>query len=111
MPKKKVWIPILVVLAAAVGIFILRYQILFRMGGLPEEQILFRMKSVDLSCKTVDDCTVSCRFGAINAKWFEKNIGVGNDCLDGCGWVSKDLACVDGLCAMPNNPKCDLRKR
>ena len=49
------------------------------------------------ACKTDEQCTMTCRLGAVSAKWLAEHQDA-DDCDDGCGWKSGRQACRDGEC-------------
>ena len=50
------------------------------------------------SCQEDSDCTTTCAHGALNKEWFQQNLPVIGDCLDGCQMGADAPRCIDGVC-------------
>ena len=51
------------------------------------------------ACKASDDCTNSCRHGAVNERWYTEWVAKHGDCKDGCaGKRNGSPRCIKGPC-------------
>jgi hypothetical protein len=61
---------------------------------------------VPYRCSADADCTMSCAFGALNARWYNAHQRRLAECKDGCAEVAAPR-CVKGLCAAFEGNKLD----